>query len=433
VTDRASHVLRTVTPEGQVATLCGQPGQAGHRDSPTLAGKVGALFSGPATGPALFHSPTHAAFHRWSSSPAPFRPSWEEAVVADSGNHVIRTVRLDGRVATLAGTPGVAGYRDSEFACAAIFNDPQGLAVDPLGRVYVADRGNRVIRVISDGAVTTLAGRAGEAGTADGTGAQARFTDLKGMCLHPRLAALLVLDGHALRWVALPGGQVRTLMGVVDQPGFRDLEEGESTEQPCLNDPAGITCTSAGLAIADHGNHAVRIVSPDLRRLTTVAGDPAQGATRWGLIRDGLAGPLDEAYGTLEGPWTVASCPLGQGRHDSPVFVTSGRCLAEIRHQAGEREPLALRSANPPPEPAVGETCVILFTVETRAGLAVQYTADFLDPDGDRRVRVQGPAAGGETVAVQGRFDQAGAGKVRVRCVTCQGVSAGADLAVRIR
>jgi hypothetical protein len=433
VTDSGSHVLRTVTPDGQVATLCGQPGQPGHRDSRTLLGKVGALLAGPAAGPPLFRSPTHAVFHRWSSSPGPFSPPWEEAVVADSGNHVIRSVRLDGRVATLAGTPGVAGYRDSEFARAAVFNDPQGLAVDAQGRVYVADRGNRVIRVISGGAVTTLAGRAGEAGTADGCGAQARFTDLKGMCLHPRLAALLMLDGHALRWVMLPEGQVRTLLGVVDLPGFRDLEEGEVMRQPCLNDPTGITCTQAGFAIADHGNHAVRIVSHDGRSVRTVAGDPAQGVTRCGLVRDGLPGPLDEAYGTLEGPWTVASCPQGHGRYDPGVFVTSGRCLAEIHHQAEGREALALMGAAPPPEAAVGETCVVIFTVETKAGLTVHYTADFLDPDGDRRGRVQGAAAGGETVAVQGRFDQAGAGKVRVRAVTCQGVSAGAELEVRVR
>jgi hypothetical protein len=49
------------------------------------------------------------------------------------------------------------------------------------------------------------------------------------------------------------------------------------------------------------------------------------------------------------------------------------------------------------------------------------------------RGRAQGVAAGGETVAVQGRFDQAGAGKVRVRGVTCQGVSAWAELEVRVR
>jgi len=47
----------------------------------------------------------------------------------------------------------------------------------------------------------------------------------------------------------------------------------------------------------------------DGRRLRTVAGDKAQGATRWGLVRDRLTGPLDERYGLLEGPLTVAAGP----------------------------------------------------------------------------------------------------------------------------
>ena len=203
VTDRASHVLRTVTADGEVATLCGQPGEAGHRDSPTLLERMGAAMGGLATQQPLFHSPTHVTLRRIPGG-VPFSLRSEEAVVADSGNHVIRTVAPGGKVGTLAGTPGRAGCRDSAFPTHAAFNDPQGVAADAEGRVYVADRGNRVIRVIQpDGAVTTLAGSPGEAGSSD---SPARFTDLKGLCLHPRLALLFVLDGHALRQVSLPGG-----------------------------------------------------------------------------------------------------------------------------------------------------------------------------------------------------------------------------------
>ena len=417
VTDPVSHVLRTMLPGGAVATLCGQPGQPGHRDSPTVMAKMGGLFRDTPPGPPLFHGPTHAA---------QLRPGTRcrTAVVADSGNHVIRTVSLDGKVATLAGTPGRAGYRDSGFAQLAAFNDPQGLASDAEGRVYVADRGNRVIRVIHpDGAVTTLAGCPGEAGSSD---LPARFTDLKGLCMHPRLGILYVLDGHALRLVHLPGGQVATWLGVVDAPDFRDLAEDEHRLQPCLNDPTGIACTKDGLAIADRGNHAVRIIGFDGRRLRTVAGDKAQGATRWGLVRDRLTGPLDERYGLLEGPLTVAAGP-----REGDLTTTSGRCLAGIRHALDVRLPLAIRAAAPVPETKVGETCVVTFAADDWSSF--HYTADFLDPDGDRRVRVQGRVEAGGPGAVQGAFSQAGWGKVVIRGVTGQGVSAQAEVGVLIR
>lgn len=57
------------------------------------------------------------------------------------------------------------------------FNGPSGPAVDSTGTIYVADFGNSIIRKVTDGGVvTTLAGTAGMRGSADGTGAAARFT-----------------------------------------------------------------------------------------------------------------------------------------------------------------------------------------------------------------------------------------------------------------
>src|SRR5271154_2124711 len=76
---------------------------------------------------------------------------------------------------TLAGTAYVPGGTDGTGP-AAQFNAPYGTAVDSNGNVYVADLGNNTIRKITPaGVVTTLAGTAGTHGTADGTGAAARF------------------------------------------------------------------------------------------------------------------------------------------------------------------------------------------------------------------------------------------------------------------
>lgn len=92
-------------------------------------------------------------------------------IVADTGNHVIR--RIDNAtniITTIAGTPGEAGYSgDGGAANAAKLNTPSDVAVGPTGQIYIADTMNHVVRVVDlDGNIRTLAGT-GERGF-DGDG-----------------------------------------------------------------------------------------------------------------------------------------------------------------------------------------------------------------------------------------------------------------------
>jgi len=96
--------------------------------------------------------------------------------VADTANHTIRKITPDGALSTLAGQAGLSDSLDGR-GDAARFSSPQGVAVDGSGNVYVADTTNCTIRKITrDGVVTTLAGTATSCGSADGTGAAARFS-----------------------------------------------------------------------------------------------------------------------------------------------------------------------------------------------------------------------------------------------------------------
>lgn len=77
--------------------------------------------------------------------------------ISDTGNSVIRKVTPAGIISTVAGN-GVAGYLDGP-ALQAEFNNPKGIAVDANGNVYVADSDNCVVRMVeANGTVTTIAG-----------------------------------------------------------------------------------------------------------------------------------------------------------------------------------------------------------------------------------------------------------------------------------
>src|SRR5207247_11284281 len=95
--------------------------------------------------------------------------------VADSSNNTIRQITPAGVVTTLAGLAGNPGSADGTGS-AARFNYPTGVATDSSGNVYVADAQILTIRKITPaGVVTTLAGLAGRAGRADGSGDAAQI------------------------------------------------------------------------------------------------------------------------------------------------------------------------------------------------------------------------------------------------------------------
>ena len=447
VADRQNHVIRLVSPDGEVSTPWGHPGQAGHQDArPSSLRRLASFLhlDGLLEAPrhqSLFNGPTFL-------SPSQLNPlsrdrAWKRCLVSDSGNHVIRALYPDGTSATLAGTAGEAGYRDAACATEALFNNPQGLVEDPQGNVYIADQGNHVIRCLTArGEVRTLAGCPGVPGHQDGLGAAARFTELRGLALQgpdlPMLNVLYASDGHAIRKLYLPLGLVTTPLGVVGTPGYKEVVEAgdpdpshrrEELHGPCLNRPCGLFADGFGLKIADQGNHSVRNWSPSNFTLTTLAGDPSLPATRWGLIRDGLALPLDERYACVEAPRVVAGTDWGC------YYVSTGSVLAGISPAKDFRDrlhPLRLQCASA----SASEACVVSFTVEPRDPSIFRpcfYSVDFIEADGTLAERRTGEGSTSLPVSVQGQFAQRGLATLVVRCVTDQGVSVGARTRIEVQ
>lgn len=162
------------------------------------------------------------------------------AYVADTGNHTIRRITPAGAVSTVAGAAGQAGSADGT-GTAARFSAPQGVVVDAGGSLYVADTGNLTIRKITPaGVVTTLAGAAGQSGSADGLGASARFTAPTDLAVDA-LGNLYVADANTVRKIA-PGGMVSTFAGVAGQGG----QVGGDGPQARFNRVTGVAVDGGG-------------------------------------------------------------------------------------------------------------------------------------------------------------------------------------------
>jgi len=94
--------------------------------------------------------------------------------VADYQNSTIRRITPAGEATTIAGKAGQTGSANGNGSVAR-FNNPVSVAVDTNGNVYVSDRGNNTIRKIrpptpadTNWVVSLLAGTVGAAGTNDG-------------------------------------------------------------------------------------------------------------------------------------------------------------------------------------------------------------------------------------------------------------------------
>jgi len=262
ICDARNHVIRKVAPGGVATTLAGEPGVSGAVNGTGSA--------------ARFNFPSDIAV-------APGGVLY----VADTGNHCIRMIAANGAVTTLAGDLGSADDISLSYGAitsvpvqfdgtgaAARFNGPSGITYAPAGHLYVSDTGNQIIRRVNlNGAVTTIAGKAGAWGSADGNGAEARFNTPMGLCIGAD-GNLYIADSmnHAIRRMT-PQGAVTTFAGNPLEAGFK---AGSRLQARFLEPTDVVAHPEGGFIICESfGNALFRLTADE--NVSLFAGDPETG------------------------------------------------------------------------------------------------------------------------------------------------------------
>jgi uncharacterized protein (TIGR03437 family) len=195
--------------------------------------------------------------------------------IADSGHNRIRRVAPDGTITTFAGngTEGFSG--DGGLATSASLREPHGVAVDSNDNVYIADRFNNRVRLVTanclrfngDCTISTIAGN-GQAGfSGDGGPAIAASIWSPWDVAVDSTGSVLIADfeNNRIRKVvtnSTTGVFEQTITTIVGTGATGYFGDGGPATSAILNNPTGIAVAKDGtIIVVDQGNNRVRAIS----------------------------------------------------------------------------------------------------------------------------------------------------------------------------
>jgi hypothetical protein len=197
--------------------------------------------------------------------------------IADSGNNRIRRVdAVTGIITTVAGNGTAAFAGDGGLATVASLNSPDGVAVDSVGNLYVADSLNNRVRLVNaaSGIITTLAGTGSPNFNGDGIPATtANLNNPITVVLNPS-GNLLIADSlnYRVRMLDMSSGLIWTLAGNGSALGCCGVVNGVQATQTPLDLPAGLAISASGALFVSElqGNRVRQVALPSPYASTAV-------------------------------------------------------------------------------------------------------------------------------------------------------------------
>ncbi|MEE8177725.1 MAG: hypothetical protein V3T65_07000, partial [Acidobacteriota bacterium] len=233
-TDQENHLVVKISPGGVLTVVAGN-GFAGYSGD-----------GGQATSASLF-SPLDVTVD-----------SAGNLFIADRDNHLVRKVGTDGIITTVAGVGLPDFFGDDGPAIFAALDGPTSVAVDAAGNIFIADRNNNLVRKVStDGIITTVVGNGDFSFAGDGGLATDAALDPQGVAVDAA-GNLYVADNvnARIRKIDTSSGIITTVAGTGEK-GFSD-DDGPATSA-MLNIPNDVAVDGAGnLFIADLLNDRIR-------------------------------------------------------------------------------------------------------------------------------------------------------------------------------
>jgi uncharacterized protein (TIGR03437 family) len=242
VADLTGHVVRRISAAGSISTYAGN-------GAPGYSGDGGSAAAAQLDAPAALALDSAGNLY-----------------IADTGNNRIRKVSLNGTISTYAGT-GIPGYSgDGGAAASAMLDQPQGIAVDSAGNLYIADTINNRIRQVSPaGAIATVAGNGlatysgdnvGGTGivssSGDGGPATQSSVDFPTDVAVDSAGDLYIADyANSKIRIVNSQGVIDTLIG--NEDGI-PLEDGQAAAAIRLNGPTGVVVDPSGIVYFTEGS-----------------------------------------------------------------------------------------------------------------------------------------------------------------------------------
>ncbi|MCX6956672.1 MAG: hypothetical protein NTV51_31475, partial [Verrucomicrobia bacterium] len=353
VVETYNATVRKITPGGVVTTLAGKALATGRTDGPAADARFGDLR-------AVAVSPTGDVYVIDGTSlrkiatngtvstvlpPSPADPAQRlsnpnglavdragNVYIADTGNYVVRRLTPAGVLSVVAGQIGASGTTDGAVATARL-SGPRALAVDDAGNLFIGD--GRVLRRLgTDGMVITLAG--GSSGWANGTGTGARFSSIYAIAVDPA-GRLYHMDGanDAVRVATPPTYALFLPTMITKQP---------ATASPTAGGTASLSVTADGTGPFTYQWLRDGTVVPGATAATlTLASAQSGDSGTYTVVVTGAGGAVTSTAATLtiQTPIRITNLAIRAGAGSGDATLITGFVVA------GGAKPILVRGVGP--------------------------------------------------------------------------------------